>query len=301
MSPPPSARPPTLRACAVCGLLTEGTVRASELGRRWNLDEERPCCPKCRAAMGLPEVVLPEVVSVPAKEAAPALADELVSAPTSRESLPPGAPKEPRPLRVPQKSAKYKAQWKQRQKAPEGCYVQPGTPAAMVLLALAGELRCRELREHFKKDRRVDVADALRNLRSLGLVCGQELTRAGRVQVANIREADALAPPPKLAGQALERPRAALKMAAPSVDAETRAARTKAGVAAAKARGVHVGRPRAAIDISPALALLSEGHGLKTVARMTGISRATLRRRLIEEGLWPVSGQTETPNRSPEP
>jgi transposase-like protein len=42
------------------------------------------------------------------------------------------------------------------------------------------------------------------------------------------------------------------------------------------------------VDLRPALALLNEGRGLKDVARILKVPRATLRRRLDEAGRWPV-------------
>jgi DNA invertase Pin-like site-specific DNA recombinase len=64
--------------------------------------------------------------------------------------------------------------------------------------------------------------------------------------------------------------------------------RVVAGVQRAKANGKHCGRPKVAMDLRPALALLREGRGLKEVAGILKVSRATLRRRLQEEGAWPV-------------
>lgn len=64
--------------------------------------------------------------------------------------------------------------------------------------------------------------------------------------------------------------------------------RVVAGVHRAKANGKHCGRPKVAMDLRPAIALLREGRGLKDVAAILKVSRATLRRRLQEEGAWPV-------------
>lgn len=63
--------------------------------------------------------------------------------------------------------------------------------------------------------------------------------------------------------------------------------RVRAGLANAKAKGIHCGRPRVDADIRPALALLEQGRGLKQVAAILQISRSTLRRRLEEAGAWP--------------
>lgn len=63
--------------------------------------------------------------------------------------------------------------------------------------------------------------------------------------------------------------------------------RVVAGVRRAQAAGKHCGRPKVAMDLRPAVALLREGRGLKDVAGILKVSRATLRRRLQDEGLWP--------------
>lgn len=60
-----------------------------------------------------------------------------------------------------------------------------------------------------------------------------------------------------------------------------------AGVRRAQAAGKHCGRPIVEVDIRPAVALLSEGRGLKQVAAILGANRNTLRRRLREAGEWP--------------
>ena len=63
--------------------------------------------------------------------------------------------------------------------------------------------------------------------------------------------------------------------------------RVVAGVQRAKASGKHCGRPKVAMDLRPALALIREGRGLKDVAAILKVSRATLRRRLQDSGAWP--------------
>lgn len=63
--------------------------------------------------------------------------------------------------------------------------------------------------------------------------------------------------------------------------------RVVAGVRRAQANGRHCGRPRVDLDLRPALALLGEGRGLREVAAILRVSRATLRRRLTEGGEWP--------------
>ena len=67
--------------------------------------------------------------------------------------------------------------------------------------------------------------------------------------------------------------------------------RVVAGVRRAQASGKHCGRPRRELDLRPALALLNEGRGLKDVARILNVPRATLRRRLDEAGRWPAGRQ----------
>jgi len=62
--------------------------------------------------------------------------------------------------------------------------------------------------------------------------------------------------------------------------------RVVAGVRRAQAAGKHCGRPKVEMDLRPALAMLDQGHGLKTTAKALGVSRATLRRRLEEGGGW---------------
>jgi len=63
--------------------------------------------------------------------------------------------------------------------------------------------------------------------------------------------------------------------------------RVIAGVRRAQAAGIHCGRPKVEFDLRPALAMLDRGHGLKTTANALGVSRSTLRARLLEAGEWP--------------
>jgi DNA invertase Pin-like site-specific DNA recombinase len=67
--------------------------------------------------------------------------------------------------------------------------------------------------------------------------------------------------------------------------------RVVAGVRRAQAAGKHCGRPRVEMDLRPATALLKEGRSLKEVSAILKVSRATLRRRLREEGLWPLTSK----------
>jgi DNA invertase Pin-like site-specific DNA recombinase len=72
--------------------------------------------------------------------------------------------------------------------------------------------------------------------------------------------------------------------------------RVVAGVQRAKANGKHCGRPKVAMDLRPALAMLREGRGLKDVAKILKVERNTLRRRLREAGLWPLPTSAVDPN-----
>ena len=57
--------------------------------------------------------------------------------------------------------------------------------------------------------------------------------------------------------------------------------RTKAGIAAARRRGVHVGRPRARLDDAHLRELRAEGVSVRKVAEMLGTSVSTVQRRLL--------------------
>jgi len=63
--------------------------------------------------------------------------------------------------------------------------------------------------------------------------------------------------------------------------------RVTAGVRRAQARGIHCGRPVIEMDLRPAVSMLEAGYGLKATSKSLGVSRATLRRRLVEAGEWP--------------
>ena len=63
--------------------------------------------------------------------------------------------------------------------------------------------------------------------------------------------------------------------------------RVVAGVRRAQAKGVHCGRPKVALDLRPAVSMLETGFGLKAISKSIGVSRATLRRRLVEADEWP--------------
>lgn len=68
---------------------------------------------------------------------------------------------------------------------------------------------------------------------------------------------------------------------------QSRSDAVRAGMERARADGRHIGRPPVELDLSRLAALWADGHGLKHVARVTGYSRATIRRRLVAAGLWP--------------
>ncbi len=57
----------------------------------------------------------------------------------------------------------------------------------------------------------------------------------------------------------------------------------------AEAQGKHCGKPKVDLEIRPAVAMLQQGRGLRDVASILGVSRTTLRRRLMEAGEWPVA------------
>jgi DNA invertase Pin-like site-specific DNA recombinase len=61
--------------------------------------------------------------------------------------------------------------------------------------------------------------------------------------------------------------------------------RVKAGVERARAKGKHLGRPRVALDVRPAVAMMEKGYGLKSVAKALGVPRSTLRRHLADAGV----------------
>lgn len=65
--------------------------------------------------------------------------------------------------------------------------------------------------------------------------------------------------------------------------------RVIAGIRRAQAQGKHCGRPKIDMDLRPAAAMLREGRSLRQVSDIMGVSRSTMRRRLREEGLWPLS------------
>ena len=134
----------------------------------------------------------------------------------------------------------------------------------------------------FKLDR---LARSLRHL----LTLSEDLTSWG-VGLVSLRDAgiDTTSPSGRLLLQVLG--------AFAEFEAAIIRERVIAGVRRAQAQGKHCGRPRRELDLRPAVALLREGRGLKEVARILDVPRSTLRRRLREQGYWPLpAGQIAAP------
>lgn len=68
-------------------------------------------------------------------------------------------------------------------------------------------------------------------------------------------------------------------------------ARVRAGIAAARLRGKHLGRPRRPVDVAKAKKLMGRGLGLRATARELGLSHRTLRRALERVAQKPHSGE----------
>jgi DNA invertase Pin-like site-specific DNA recombinase len=64
------------------------------------------------------------------------------------------------------------------------------------------------------------------------------------------------------------------------VERETISMRVRAGMAAARRQGVHIGRPRVHVDVVRAVRLLGEGRSLRRVAKVLGVAASTLCRSL---------------------
>lgn len=64
----------------------------------------------------------------------------------------------------------------------------------------------------------------------------------------------------------------------------TRGDAIRRGMERAKAEGKHVGRPRKAVDMQPIVDRFVAGDSLKQLARTSGESRSTIRRRLEAMG-----------------
>jgi DNA invertase Pin-like site-specific DNA recombinase len=80
---------------------------------------------------------------------------------------------------------------------------------------------------------------------------------------------------------------------AAQVERQFIAARVKAGMDAARRRGVHVGRPRRIFDLGRARAMLAQGASKRTVARAVGVGEATLRAVLRERAETPSAATGE--------
>jgi putative DNA-invertase from lambdoid prophage Rac len=57
--------------------------------------------------------------------------------------------------------------------------------------------------------------------------------------------------------------------------------RVRSGIAAAKARGVHVGRPKVPVDATRIACLRRQGLSWSEVTRETGISKGTAQRAIV--------------------
>lgn len=68
--------------------------------------------------------------------------------------------------------------------------------------------------------------------------------------------------------------------------------RVVAGVRRAQASGKHCGRPRVEVDLRPVVAMFKESRSLKEISRITLIPRPTIRRRLLEAGMWPFRAES---------
>ena len=73
--------------------------------------------------------------------------------------------------------------------------------------------------------------------------------------------------------------------------------RVQAGVDRARSKGIVLGRPRRQFDVRAVTALLDKGHGLKSIAKILGLPRTTIREHLIEAGQWPYPKGSENPSK----
>jgi len=112
------------------------------------------------------------------------------------------------------------------------------------------------------------------------LVLGEELRQLG-VELVSLREQVDTSTP---MGKAMFTVIAAMA----ELERDVLRERVIAGIRRAQAAGRHCGRPRLELDLRPAVALLREGRSLKETARILGVDRNTLRRRLREAGEWPT-------------
>ncbi len=67
--------------------------------------------------------------------------------------------------------------------------------------------------------------------------------------------------------------------------------RQQAGIAAARARGKHIGRPKRIVDVGLARELLSRGHTMKATAEKLAVAPATLRKALRS-----IQGEQQLPS-----
>lgn len=68
-------------------------------------------------------------------------------------------------------------------------------------------------------------------------------------------------------------------------EAAAHAEAIRVGIEDARERGAHIGRPMVEIDLQVVADLWAAGYGLRGIARKTGHSRSTIRRRLDDLGL----------------
>ena len=66
--------------------------------------------------------------------------------------------------------------------------------------------------------------------------------------------------------------------------------RVRSGLAAAKAKGKRVGRPRVAVDVRRIASLRCQGRSWAEVSRETGISKGTAQRAIADLPKTPVAG-----------
>lgn len=75
--------------------------------------------------------------------------------------------------------------------------------------------------------------------------------------------------------------------------------RVRAGIAAGRRAGVHLGRPRRAVDVAKARRLMNQGLGLRATARRLELSHRTLGRALLTVAQKPRSKRAQRAPRKP--
>jgi DNA invertase Pin-like site-specific DNA recombinase len=70
--------------------------------------------------------------------------------------------------------------------------------------------------------------------------------------------------------------------------------RVRSGLAAAKAKGKRLGRPRASADVETIVTLRASGASWRAISRQTGISARTIRRAVSGCGKNPTEGKPAT-------